>query len=293
MDGVVVTFGLRTNTGETYRLRVLHPTSSSTATVVQSSAYQGVAGIDHAFAFDVRLPVSQNDIVALGMPSSGHVPFANNSGATGGCFSSIAADPADGASGTMGPCTGSEEILYNATIEPDRDHDGYGDETQDQCPSAPGPGPCLGPPSGGGGQPPPPDVTPPVISSFLLSPSSFVAASSGPSATAAAKVGTTGVYKLSEAATTTFTVERRSRGVRKGRRCAAGHARRARQRCTRYVRQPGSFSLPGTSGLNSFRFTGRIAGRALTRGNYRLVGIAADAAGNHSAATGQSFRILH
>jgi hypothetical protein len=32
---------------------------------------------------------------------------------------------------------GDLELLFNATVEPDRDHDGYGDRTQDRCPKDP------------------------------------------------------------------------------------------------------------------------------------------------------------
>jgi hypothetical protein len=32
---------------------------------------------------------------------------------------------------------GDLELLFNATVEPDRDHDGYGDMTQDRCPKDP------------------------------------------------------------------------------------------------------------------------------------------------------------
>jgi hypothetical protein len=42
---------------------------------------------------------------------------------------------------------GEFELLMNATIEPDADHDGYGDETQDQCATAAGPGVCPTPPA--------------------------------------------------------------------------------------------------------------------------------------------------
>ena len=34
------------------------------------------------------------------------------------------------------------ELLINADIEPDADNDGYGDETQDLCPTHPGDGDC-------------------------------------------------------------------------------------------------------------------------------------------------------
>jgi hypothetical protein len=44
--------------------------------------------------------------------------------------------------------TSSYNVMLNADIEPDADHDGYGDETQDQCPSSAAiQATCLPPPS--------------------------------------------------------------------------------------------------------------------------------------------------
>jgi hypothetical protein len=43
------------------------------------------------------------------------------------------------------PITSESELLMNATIEPDADHDGYGDETQDPCPTVAGTTPCPSP----------------------------------------------------------------------------------------------------------------------------------------------------
>jgi hypothetical protein len=40
------------------------------------------------------------------------------------------------------PLTSEVKLLMNATIEPDADHDGHGDETQDQRPTVAGAGPC-------------------------------------------------------------------------------------------------------------------------------------------------------
>jgi hypothetical protein len=45
----------------------------------------------------------------------------------------------------------STELLMNATIEPDADHDGYGDETQDACPTVVGPAACPGAGTGASG----------------------------------------------------------------------------------------------------------------------------------------------
>src|SRR6185312_11054602 len=61
----------------------------------------------------------------------------------------------DGAGG-RGSTEVSEELLVAAVIEPDADHDGFGDETQDQCPTqATTQGPC--------------DRTPPGVSGLRVS----------------------------------------------------------------------------------------------------------------------------
>ena len=60
------------------------------------------------------------------------------------------------------------EVLINATIEPDADRDGYGDETQDNCTTVANDqtsNPCLTPP------PPPPPAGQPVLGeSFVVTP---------------------------------------------------------------------------------------------------------------------------
>jgi hypothetical protein len=129
------------------------------------------------------------------------------------------------------------------------------------------------------------------MASVVLSPTVFEAANiGGPIATAA--VGTNVVYELSEAAATTFSVERAARGFKKGRRCVGKRPRGKARRCTRYVRLRGSFAHGGAAGFNRFRFTGRLRGRSLRPGSYRLVAVARDAAGNHSAAKRKRFKIV-
>jgi Glycine rich protein len=145
------------------------------------------------------------------------------------------------------------------------------------------------PPAGGGGPAGgviPSDGTRPVLRDLAMSPSSFTAAKTGPGFITA--VGTRVSYRLSEAASTRFTVERATRGRRRGRRCVKG--RRGR-RCTRYVRVRGSFNYAGAAGVNRLRFRGRMAGRKLRRGRYRLVAVATDAAGNRSRPVRRAFRI--
>lgn len=142
------------------------------------------------------------------------------------------------------------------------------------------------PPAGAG-----PDTARPVVRSILLSPTSFEAANFGPPI-AAATVGTRVAYSLSEAARTTFSVERAARGYRRGRRCVRRRPRRGARRCTRYVRLRGSFTHAGAAGLNRFRYMGRLRRRALRPGRYRLVATARDAAGNRSRPARRKFRIV-
>jgi hypothetical protein len=145
------------------------------------------------------------------------------------------------------------------------------------------------------GSPGLPDTTPPTLSSFFLAPTTFVAANTGPSAVAAAAVGTHVVYRVSEAALTTLSVVHRTVGVRraKGRRCRAGRLRRGLRRCARFVRVKGTFSHADAAGLNSIRFMGRLNRSALRPGRYRLIAVARDAAGNASAPVHRAFRIKH
>jgi hypothetical protein len=129
--------------------------------------------------------------------------------------------------------------------------------------------------------PPPTTPGPPALASVSglgASPSVFAAASSGPSATLTKRraVGTTVGYTLNEAASVKFTIKRRAKGrrVKRGKRkvCVKPTRKnRKKHRCTRLVKVKGSFTLNGAAGQNSFHFTGRLGGKKLPPGRYRLV----------------------
>lgn len=150
------------------------------------------------------------------------------------------------------------------------------------------------PPAPAPAPPPPPataaDTVAAVLSGLSIRPSSFKALPSG------ASIGSRGRatvrYRLSENATTTFTVERVLKGRRRGRSCQAPSAANRRGAvCTRYVKVAGSFRHSGRTGANSFRFTGRIAGRRLGAGSYRMLAVTRDAAGNRGAVKRASFKV--
>ena len=104
--------------------------------------------------------------------------------------------------------------------------------------------------------------------------------------------GATIGFKLSEAATITFRVDRVLRGVKRRGNCVV-RKRRARDRpCTRYVQVPGSFARSGAEGPNTFHFDGRVGGRLLFPGAYRLRGSPRDNAGNVGKTVVAAFRVL-
>ena len=128
---------------------------------------------------------------------------------------------------------------------------------------------------------PQPDLTAPVAGDLRLRPSGF-----RPS------TGTTINYTLSEAATTTFTVERVLPGRRKGGKCRReSKSNRTGRRCKRFKRVRGTFTHQGAAGGNSLKFNGRVGGRKLRPGSYRLSAVPKDAAGNVGGRARASFRV--
>jgi hypothetical protein len=139
-----------------------------------------------------------------------------------------------------------------AVVEPDADGDGFGDETQDTCPSDPT---RQAPPCGTA---PPPAVAP-VITSASVVPASFRLGS-------LARIR----FRLSEAATYDLTFDRILPGRKRGRRCVQQtRLVRTGARCAFYLRRA-SISGTGNAGLNTVLFRGRVAGRALPLGRYRI-----------------------
>jgi len=152
---------------------------------------------------------------------------------------------------------------------------------------------------------PPPPPAPPVvaaskpvagvITALAISPNAFAAAPSGATISTAnlsakKKYGAQISYRDSQAATTTFTVLLPIPGRMQGRTCKKpGKANKHGRRCTLY-KALGSFTHTDTAGANSLHFSGRLHGKKLAKGSYRLQAVAHDAAGN-GAAVSKGFTI--
>jgi hypothetical protein len=141
----------------------LHPLAGETGGIAES-AYTSIPLHPGLHEFASRLPIVKGEQLALdtritndgneyaGLPI---VHYASEAG------SPVEWSPALGEGETREPGfftspTSSYDLMLNADIEPDADHDGYGDETQDGCPTDPTRhGACFS------SNPPPKDTTPP------------------------------------------------------------------------------------------------------------------------------------
>jgi hypothetical protein len=137
-----------------------------------------------------------------------------------------------------------------------------------------------------------PVIPPGQLQSLAVKPGTFRAANIGGAIASRKKalppVGATVSYSLTAAATASFTVERVSKGRVVGGQCKkktrlnAGH-----KKCIALRTETGGFSQTGAAGTNQFKFSGRLGGKALKPGRYRLTASAGDV--TQSAA----FKIVH
>jgi hypothetical protein len=148
--------------------------------------------------------------------------------------------------------------------------------------------------------PPPPGYGPPrpTLAVLRITPSAFAAARSGPSVRPSGRTtpATLVSFTVSIASKVRFTVARlvtgRKRGSGKNVRCVATtRANRSAASCKREATVRGSFTRTARPGRNNFRFSGRIGGRRLARGSYRLIAVAT-ANGVSSEKSRRAFRIV-
>ena len=121
--------------------------------------------------------------------------------------------------------------------------------------------------------PPTPPPTAPIITRLAIAPRSFPAARRGPAILPPARqAGARVSFTLSRGARVQFVVQRLLIGRRVNGRCRAPASRnRTASRCDRAITTLGVLTRSGRRGSNAFRFTGRLANRALRTGRYRLI----------------------
>jgi hypothetical protein len=126
--------------------------------------------------------------------------------------------------------------------------------------------------------PPVPVAAPGEIQSLTVAPKAFKPVNAGGAILSAKKrkkapVSTTVTYSLSAAGTVAFSVERKLVGRKVGKRCVKKtKANKAKKKCPLFKLVKGGFSHAGAAGQNRFKFSGRVGGKALKPGTYRLTG---------------------
>jgi len=140
-EGVITRWRVRAVTLGGARLRVLHPAPDGSLSVVATSGWASLnrrhaPGADVLYEFPVRIPVLAGDLIALDRTRRGggvfHTYGADASWREAQFDPVLALDAAGVQPGAVGI---GRELLLNADIENDRDADGFGDETQDNCPT--------------------------------------------------------------------------------------------------------------------------------------------------------------
>jgi hypothetical protein len=125
-----------------------------------------------------------------------------------------------------------------------------------------------------------------------LSPTTFMAFSSGPSIVAAKARGTLISYTDNQSATTVFKVQRAvGTGVISHGKCVKASSAHTGRKCIRF-RKVGRFKHHDSAGLNRFRFTGRVGGKKLRPGRYRLISRPVNAAGKAGSSHTNFFTIV-
>jgi hypothetical protein len=154
------------------------------------------------------------------------------------------------------------------------------------------PPPSSQPPSSTRPRPQPP-ASPLVLTDLGLSPNMFKAAGSGPAVSRKGRAGSSLTFRLSRPAKVEFRVTsiRLPGALRPTPSAASRPAAKRAGRIPSIHREIGRFSIRARKGLNRFRFSGRLRGRALPTGHYRLAAHAIDRTGLISPPASASFRI--
>ena len=130
-DGVVTSWTTENSWPTTFKVARLG--SGSSYTVLASDGPRTGASSVSPVTHPVRFPVRQGDTIGV------NIPYANylcDFGLEGEIRGFDDANPGPGESGFFDEVSGGR-VYVQARVERDRDGDGYGDDTQDACPSNP------------------------------------------------------------------------------------------------------------------------------------------------------------
>jgi hypothetical protein len=261
--GVITSWHIQSGSaGGPVRLRVLRPTTPGEYRAITSSATQTTTASLDSFA--TRLPIQAGDVIGVENGSSALI--FTPALATTYFFSSAFADGVTGTPQTSSTGAGLQ-LLANATVEPDVDGDGFGDETQDACPAD-------------GTRQAAPCAPAFAVGPVTLSPARI-------RLPVAARRSVTATFVVSRPASVRLTVEVRRPGRRVGATCVPADLAPLGVRCTQVIIvRDITRALPAGSGSIAFRAKG------LPRGVHRVRVTATDATGPKTAQRATLLRVV-
>lgn len=282
-NGVIVRWRLRSTAGDAdIALKVLHAETPTSWRVTGTSdpLQQRVTSLPVMQA-NTRIPIQFGDHIGLVSSTAQHHAFYMRPGA--GDVGYMNPAPADGAAAPPFLNVYSNgDLLYNADVEADTDADGFGDQTQDGCPTdAAEQGACPKP----------------VISGFKSKRKKFRVDPKGSVIRASAAKGTTISLSLSKASSVQYVVSMKLKGKRKGRSCVKRTAKNRRAKNCTYFSVVHFFKQDLAAGTSSFKYSGRYArGRRVKQlkpGTYRVTAVpTSTASAVIGDATSLGFRVI-
>jgi len=297
VGGVLTSFSIKMQTavpaGHVMLFSVSGTPDNGTLTTVGAGTDVSVPGDSAVHAFNTRIPIAAGMLIGFTTPTA--AVYRTNGDSTNERIVHGSSPGTQPQEGNLDVATRQAiQAPLRGHIEPDADGDGYGDETQDACPSdatthgacptptptptptpQPGPSPDATPPAQTppGPQAPAADTTPPAVSHLTMSPPKFRVNKRGRAALAK---GSSLRFTSSEAGTATMSV--------------------LKLRPHRKPDPVAQFNKPAVAGANRIAFAGRVHVGSLVKtlapGNYQLVLRVADAAGNKSKTASCRFTIV-
>jgi hypothetical protein len=119
------------------KLKIGHRNFFNNYTTVGESAMQAGLTPNALGTFPTRIPVQASD--RLGLFAKMVADCVNGNPASGYNAAEVSGDQPVGSTSNYNPDT-TERLDVSAVLEPDADNDGFGDETQDNCPAIANPG---------------------------------------------------------------------------------------------------------------------------------------------------------
>jgi hypothetical protein len=157
ISGVITRWRVRSISLGTVALRVLRPNPDGTFTALATSVAQPMtqrpaAGRDVTYAFNTRLTVLEGDRIAVDRDRRAGGIFRNRSNNPAFQTGVFVPPLPDNGTAPLQQGQSGIELMLNALIEIDADADGFGDESQDNCPKIPNDqtsNPCTASPAPG------------------------------------------------------------------------------------------------------------------------------------------------